>query len=126
MPLVPILSSLLRVLLCLSLVFTGWADALAMASMGAGAPDRSLDSGPPCHGDPQASERGVPEGDNPAMHDGGNCCSGACDCPCAHAPVALILAMPPAGTIHHAAYAAAAQPHPGAPLLRHLIRPPIG
>lgn len=126
MPSMPLLSILPRVLLCLSLVLTGWADAFAMASMGTADPDRPMDAGAPCHGDSEAPEPGAPNEHHPAPHDASSCCSGACDCPCSHAPVALPLAMPPEGAIHHAAYQAAAQTGVGAPLLPHLIRPPIG
>lgn len=124
---VPILSSLLRALLCLSLVLTGWTDAFAAAAMAPGQPDRSVDASvPPCHGEMDTHEQGVPDQGNPAPHDGSTCCSGACDCACTHAPVAVALATPPERSIGHAGYQSAAQRDSVAPPLLHLIRPPIG
>jgi hypothetical protein len=126
---VSILSFLLRILLCLTLALTGWAEAFAAAAMhpaaesaGAG-PDEG--PAPPCHGEAHAqTQDGHVE--HPVSDPGADCCTGACDCPCANLSVALALApsLPP--TASHARYAPAAKPEVGTRALPLLIRPPIG
>ncbi len=136
----PLPSLLLRVLLGLSLVFNGpgFAYASGHMQMGAGqgvSPDGQLQ--PRCHEDSASSnvatmQQGiveetakVAEGPNPA--DPACCKSGSCRCVCAIGAVAIV---PPA--LHHLfapvdgigiQQLLAVTP---APLLLHLIRPPIG
>ena len=124
---VPILSCLLRALLCLSLVLTGWADAFALAAMAPGQSDRSTDaSAPPCHGGMEMHEQDQPDHGDAVPNNGGTCCSGACECACTHAPVVVPLVMAPERSIGRASYQQAIQRESVAPPLPHLIRPPIG
>ncbi len=143
---------LLRVLLCLSLVFNGAGYSFASGHLEAaahtamehaamtieeGSTHRMAQAQPPCH-DEDGTAATQPASLAPAAtlaantqdpdHSGVDCCqSGSCRCVCVHASVALML--PPAGgalaPMHDAAMQTLVTGAP-APALPHLIRPPIG
>jgi hypothetical protein len=146
---------LLRVLLCLGLVFNGSGYAFAsghLETTGHAAvkhaalkhADRTAEKSsthpatqPPCH-DEDGTAATQPPSHAPAAilaantqdpdHSGVDCCqSGSCRCVCVHGSVAL---MPPPASgafapMHDAAMQTLVTGAP-APALPHLIRPPIG
>ena len=136
-------SILLRVLLCVALVFNGAASATASVRMmqmhaqsdGAAASadahaSAMTESDTPCHHDGQAQHPEPGDSTAPAKpgHPAPGCCeSGACTCSC----VSHVVAMVPALAFRGISLADAGSIPPmalghAAPGLPHLIRPPIG
>ncbi|WP_425562613.1 CopL family metal-binding regulatory protein [Lysobacter hankyongensis] len=144
----PTLPALLRIFLILVLVLNGIGNAYASAMMVTGAKqssvearsadasgDRALTSSCPDHHDAMAMEPGMIEREKPASppssgdrHGSPDCCDPShCKCPCMHAcaalPVLAVRMRVPLG--NDVGVRRLSLGHP-APVLPHLIRPPIG
>lgn len=136
---------LLRLLLCVALVFNGAASAMAsvqMMQMHADgheaastpvAPMASAESEMPCHHDGQpahsqdAAAAATPSKDQ-QPHQTPDCCkSSTCTCACVHQAAAMVpmLVFQGATLLHVGSVRSMTLGHP-APALPHLIRPPIG
>jgi hypothetical protein len=136
---------LLRLLLCIALVFNGAASAMASVQMmqmhadGQGTASIPVptmaDAEPamPCHHDGQAShsqdaaDAATPSKDK-QPHQAPDCCkSSTCTCACVHQAAAMVpmMAFQGAALLHAGSVRSMALGHP-APALPHLIRPPIG
>lgn len=148
----PIWSGVLRLCLCVALVFNGAATAVASVQMAhmhgqlspSGEPAApatvrmasDTDEGMPCHTQ-QAPAKASPladgaAGDNvpapKAKHPAPDCCkSGACRCACLqHGTAAIpVVALTTVAIEHADSVRPMALAHP-TPALPHLIRPPIG
>lgn len=137
----PILSVLLRLLLCLGLVANGagFAQASTHMQLGQGAmvevPVTAADAGRDgaargCHDAPPSAQLATEAAGSAQATDTGrmDCCDGdACPCSCTfQAPVAHATAAVPQGAAlrFEAAFHDPARHRP--PRLPHLIRPPIG
>ncbi|WP_345295120.1 CopL family metal-binding regulatory protein [Luteimonas vadosa] len=140
---------LLHLLLLVGLVLNGPGNAFAFvhAGMGATAGDSAqLETQPACHdgGSAQAPVRSMPAvhhsmfaggddlsargGEHPRDLAGSDCCdAGSCRCACVHGAVAVVEmpARAPFAAIVGSAVRPLVSAHP-APVLPHLIRPPIG
>ena len=136
---------LLRLLLCIALVFNGAASAMASVQMmqmhadGQGTASIPVptmaDAEPamPCHHDGQASHSqdaaaaATPSKDQ-QPHQTPDCCkSSTCTCACVHQAAAMVpmLVFQGATLLHVGSVRSMTLGHP-APALPHLIRPPIG
>ena len=136
---------LLRLLLCIALVFNGAASAMASVQMmqmhadGQGTASVTVptmaDAKPamPCHHDGQASysqdaaAAATPSKDQ-QPHQTPDCCkSSTCTCACVHQAAAMVpmLVFQGATLLHVGSVRSMTLGHP-APALPHLIRPPIG
>ena len=136
---------LLRLLLCVALVFNGAASAMASVQMmqmhadGQGTASIPVptmaDAEPamPCHHDGQAShsqdaaDAAMPSKDK-QPHQAPDCCkSSTCTCACVHQAAAMVPVMAFQGTalLHVSSVRSMALGH-ATPPLPHLIRPPIG
>ena len=136
---------LLRLLLCVALVFNGAASAMASVQMmqmhadGQGTASIPVptmaDAEPamPCHHDGQASHSqdaaaaATPSKDQ-QPHQTPDCCkSSTCTCACVHQAAAMVpmLVFQGATLLHVGSVRSMTLGHP-APALPHLIRPPIG
>ena len=137
---------LLRLLLCIALVFNGAASAMASVQMmqmhadgqgTASVPVPTMVAGAepamPCHHDGQASHSqdaaaaATPSKDQ-QPHQTPDCCkSSTCTCACVHQAAAMVpmLVFQGATLLHVGSVRSMTVGHP-APALPHLIRPPIG
>ena len=137
---------LLRLLLCVALVFNGAASAMASVQMmqmhadgqgTASVPVPTMVAGAepamPCHHDGQASHSqdaaaaATPSKDQ-QPHQTPDCCkSSTCTCACVHQAAAMVpmLVFQGATLLHVGSVRSMTLGHP-APALPHLIRPPIG
>ena len=137
---------LLRLLLCIALVFNGAASAMASVQMmqmhadgqgTASVPVPTMVAGAepamPCHHDGQAShsqdaaDAATPSKDK-QPHQAPDCCkSSTCTCACVHQAAAMVPVMAFQGTalLHVGSVRSMALGH-ATPPLPHLIRPPIG
>ena len=136
---------LLRLLLCIALVFNGAASAMASVQMmqmhadGQGTASIPVptmaDAEPamPCHHNGQAShsqdaaDAAMPSKDK-QPHQAPDCCkSSTCTCACVHQAAAMVPVMAFQGTalLHVGSVRSMALGH-ATPPLPHLIRPPIG
>ena len=137
---------LLRLLLCVALVFNGAASAMASVQMmqmhadgqgTASVPVPTMVAGAepamPCHHDGQASHSqdaaaaATPSKDQ-QPHQSPDCCkSSTCTCACVHQAAAMVPVMAFQGTalLHVGSVRSMALGH-ATPPLPHLIRPPIG
>ena len=137
---------LLRLLLCIALVFNGAASAMASVQMmqmhadgqgTASVPVPTMVAGAepamPCHHDGQASHSqdaaaaATPSKDQ-QPHQTPDCCkSSTCTCACVHQAAAMVpmLVFQGATLLHVGSVRSMTLGHP-APALPHLIRPPIG
>ena len=136
---------LLRLLLCIALVFNGAASAMASVQLmqmhadGQGTASIPVptmaDAEPamPCHHDGQASHSqdaaaaATPSKDQ-QPHQTPDCCkSSTCTCACVHQAAAMVpmLVFQGATLLHVGSVRSMTLGHP-APALPHLIRPPIG
>jgi hypothetical protein len=136
----PLRAILLRLLLCVALVFNGAGAAMASVQMMqmhvdgqaiASVPAKSMaeaEVAMPCHHHGQASHENGVHAPSKGGHPAPDCCkSNTCTCACAN-QVAIVVPV----IVFHGAMA----PHAGnvrpmalghpAPALPHLIRPPIG
>ena len=136
---------LLRLLLCVALVFNGAASAMAsvqMMQMHADgheaastpvAPMASAESEMPCHHDGQpahsqdAADAATATKDKQPGQSPDCCKSSTCTCACVHQAAAMVPVMAFQGTalLHVGSVRSMALGHP-TPALPHLIRPPIG
>ena len=136
---------LLRLLLCVALVFNGAASAMASVQLmqmhadGQGTASIPVptmaDAEPamPCHHNGQAShsqdaaDAAMPSKDK-QPHQAPDCCkSSTCTCACVHQAAAMVpmLVFQGATLLHVGSVRSMTLGHP-APALPHLIRPPIG
>ena len=136
---------LLRLLLCIALVFNGAASAMASVQLmqmhadGQGTASIPVptmaDAEPamPCHHNGQAShsqdaaDAAMPSKDK-QPHQAPDCCkSSTCTCACVHQAAAMVpmLVFQGATLLHVGSVRSMTLGHP-APALPHLIRPPIG
>jgi len=136
---------LLRLLLCVALVFNGATSAMAsvqMMQMHADAHEMpnhadmsmaSAEADMPCHHDGQSAhpqdaiDAATPTKDK-QPHQAPDCCkSSTCTCACVHQAAAMVPMMAFQGTalLHVSSVRPMALGHP-TPALPHLIRPPIG
>ena len=136
---------LLRLLLCVALVFNGAASAMASVQMmlmhadrhetasTSVAPMASAESEMPCHHDGQpahsqdAADAATATKDKQPGQTPDCCKSSTCTCACVHQAAAMVPMMPFQGAalLHVGSVRSMALGH-ATPPLPHLIRPPIG
>lgn len=141
----PLPSLLLRVLLSLSLILNGSGYAFASGHLQmqsaastmaeGGVAQDSSQSQAPCHDEggiatalPATTDTQPADSPHDPGHRGADCCqSGSCRCICAHGSVAVVppLRGNPGAPMHAAMVQPLLAGYP-APVLPHLIRPPIG
>lgn len=119
---------LLRVLLCLGLVVSGSAQAMAVTHSMMAIHQARLAT-PPCHEAEDMKATGSLVHEHPAapVTKKPDCCkSGACECACSHGAVATMPTLhAQARKVRHAALIYLPVTRYASPALRRLIRPPI-
>ena len=121
---------MLHLLLCLGLLVSGFAQAIAVAHS-ALAGQQARTAAAPCHEPGDRQEMAPHRFENHTASDRASakpdCCKpGACDCACSHGSVATMPAVDAMGRgVEHAARLSAAPTRYASPALARLMRPPI-
>lgn len=118
---------LLRLLICVGLLFNGSAQAIAVTQPGPASHQAGAATAP-CHeeGDREVTARQFHEHHSGPVTNKPDCCkSGACDCACNHGAVATIPTLLAHGQVKHATLVSRPAAGYASPALPRLIRPPI-